>query len=438
MKKKIHKVHLEGYVLYGISKFPEMVKEYQLKKQYFSSPERQLYFQQLTEMIGKFEFGPVDHNIAYISRTAGCSDSLISDIERYPVANEAQVKECILQLLDKLKLEKAVNQFTDLIDSCQDRERSWATFVSKLPRFVDISIEETNSIETAEAKDYFSILEKGLSRKEDHIVNGRPLALSTGFPVLDSFFGGGLKPGELYVFVGGGGTGKSAHANQIAQNIVKTDSNSTIVYFQAEMTEDQVGELGAHSLMGLSMRDLPGIQDIERARKELQSKKYLKRIHYFDKSSLNRDYIRGVLTSEIRRFPISAAFVDHPGFWREDNWVSSIGNEMAERTFAIKELKQVAKDFKIPVITLAHTNREIDKLKPGQRPTMAMIAWSSEWEKVADSVLCLRRDQKTGYNTLYNLKGRMGGTLASDEVNYKFDPKTQTIVELPMVMPTYK
>lgn len=424
----IHKVFLENYVLYGFSRFPNMLKDYPIKPEHFTSQERRIYFEQLSDLIGKFEFGAAQHNIAHVTRLAGLSEKLMNDILGHPVSNESQNREFAIRLLEENKLADILESINNLGAKSLKSDRPGSAFCAHIERLVKDKVSGDSSIESAESKSYFEILERGLDRKEESILTGTPQFLSSGFKNYDRFMAGGFRNSGLYVVVAAGGVGKTTFVGQIAQNIVRDSEDDVVVYFQSEMDEFGIGDLGSMALMQRSMRESPTLSDIEFARKELEKREYLKRIHIYDRSRLDTDYVVGTLNFETRRFPVKFVIVDHVGFWKENSIYSAPGNENSERSFAIKTLKTVAKDYRLPVLALSHSTREALKLTEGQSMTMAMISWSSEFERLADSVIGMTREP-TGVNSIVTMKSRFGGAPNGSKFNLVYNPQTQLFVE---------
>lgn len=428
-KNGIRKYTLELYVLFSLSKFPSMMNDFSIKAEYFSNEERYQYFQKLHDLHKSgFEFGNVQHNIGHIVRQAGLDAHLIDLIEGHPVSNESQARSYLIQYLERYKTEQALIEFKKLILASLETEMSFGTLKNRIGRFADAIQDEASGETSHQSKSLYDILKKGIDKREEHLIKGTPIATTTGFKSLDKFLAGGLRPGDLHFFVAGGGTGKSTLAMQLAHNIVEK-TGDYVIYFQAEMSEDQIADIGAMALMQRSMREMPTHQDIEVGRRGLLTQDYTKRIIVYDRTSLDTEYIMSAIRSEMRSRPIAAVIVDHVGFWKEAEWGNKLGDEIAQRTFAVKACKFIARELKVPIISLSHTNREVFKLRPGQWPRMDMIAGSSEIERAADSVHMIIREEATSRNISFCLKARVSGRSHADFVFFEYDPKTQKYTE---------
>ena len=80
---------------------------------------------------------------------------------------------------------------------------------------------------------------EALDAADDALVAGRPAAARvhpTGFPLLDTYLGGGLRSGELCLLSGPQGLGKTAFALQIARYAALSDAAALVVSYEHDAT----------------------------------------------------------------------------------------------------------------------------------------------------------------------------------------------------------
>lgn len=88
------------------------------------------------------------------------------------------------------------------------------------------------------ADDLFSVGE-ALDSADDALLSGRPAAsrvFATGFGLLDTYLGGGLRPGELCLLGGPQGLGKTAFVLQVARYAAMVDEAALVMSYEHDAT----------------------------------------------------------------------------------------------------------------------------------------------------------------------------------------------------------
>jgi replicative DNA helicase len=217
------------------------------------------------------------------------------------------------------------------------------------------------------------------------------LGLSWGLTDLDRYCGR-LANGSLAVLAGMPSTGKSALADQVAWSAAATGKQTLI--FTYEMTKRdkaiRIGQQISHVNFD-DVNDAPmdiRIKFIE----AMQMVASCKNLHVFERdTTINRLVAR--VRSVNQRNPVGFVVVDFIQYL--SRLEPRIGTERTDEKIGrmTAALKNVAKEFEIPVLLLSSLNRE--GYKDGGRPTMASLRSSGEIESDADVVAILHWPEKT-------------------------------------------
>ena len=145
-------------------------------------------------------------------------------------------------------------------------------------------------------------------------------------------------------------------------------------------------------------------------------------IQMFDQSGQSVPEMRAKVRQVMNKYPNKkpVVFIDYLTLIRPQNFYN--GNMHQQVTEISQGLKNMAKDFDIPVICLAQLNREVEK-RADKRPMMSDIRESGSVEQDADNIIFLYRekyyDKESDNDTLELIvaKARNGATLTI-EVRY--------------------
>ena len=145
-------------------------------------------------------------------------------------------------------------------------------------------------------------------------------------------------------------------------------------------------------------------------------------IQIFDQSGQSVPEMRAKIRQVMNKYKDKklVVFIDYLTLIRPQNYYN--GNMHQQVTEISQSLKNMAKDFNIPVICLAQLNREVEK-RADKRPMMSDIRESGSVEQDADNIIFLYREKyynKESDNDTLELivaKARNGATLTI-EVRY--------------------
>lgn len=199
----------------------------------------------------------------------------------------------------------------------------------------------------------------------------------------------GLKQSGLYVIGARPGVGKTVVGMQLAWELARSED---VLFFSLEMDKASLlnrvvaGEL-----------EIP-LESIERGTLLPEWKKKIQdlilsvdnRLVISDRGGQTISQIRSYLNSMIQRRPIKAVFVDYLQLIQAANPKAPKYEQISQISI---DLKNLAKEFAIPVIALAQLNRRVDQGKPDDRPNASDLRDSGQIEQDADVIIMLSRKQ---------------------------------------------
>ncbi len=207
----------------------------------------------------------------------------------------------------------------------------------------------------------------------------------------------GLEKGELIIITGAPGSGKSQLARGICIDLIKQSLLCTYVSYELSY-----GQL-------LNMFVLAGLDEMENKRLVLSPVDIAERDIAFIEKLVETTKIDILIVDDIHALTMKYAFESRIS----DNMASYLRG-LADR------LKALALKYNIIVITMVHTRKDsIDN----KTSSLSDMAYSGGFAQVADSVIAIRTDKKTGNAILDVTKARFTGTKTSIEcksINKKF------------------
>jgi len=254
--------------------------------------------------------------------------------------------------------------------------------------------------------------------------NGIP----SGFYALDSLIYG-FQNSDLIIIAGRPSIGKTAFCLSLAFNIIK-NTKLAVLFFSLEMGREQI----IYRLLSMEANISQTKLKTGKLSKKNWSKlskifKILAKLPFFidDNSTLTSELIRSLLQTNIfKQKKIGTVIIDYLQLM--GNKKQNINNRAYELAQITRNLKNLAREFNIPIIVLSQLSRNVE-LRNDKKPILADLRESGSIEQDADLVLLLSRSKQkiTTYNSNKNLlidisiaKHRNGptGTLL-----LQFDPK---------------
>ena len=221
--------------------------------------------------------------------------------------------------------------------------------------------------------------------------------IQSGFIGLDSKTNGFLKS-ALIVIAARPGVGKTALALNIAENLMKAKNGVPVLFFSMEQPGQEllvrlIGSLSDVSQSELTRRRLSSQAQaqIDSTIGILRSNDWNRRLLIDDRSTLTVTEIQKQARAVKRQVgSLGLIIVDYIQLMHPTNRFQdeSRTRELAQISGG---LKQIARDFDVPVIALSQLNRESDKRTDG-RPRLSDLRDSGAIEQDADVVMLLYRE----------------------------------------------
>lgn len=236
-------------------------------------------------------------------------------------------------------------------------------------------------------------LEKVLNKFEDIFKNNAPRGLKTGFYQIDKVIGG-LQKSDLVILAARPGVGKTSLAMNIVSNVA-LNSKAKCAVFSLEMSKEQLTQRMLCSVANVSMaKALRGELSQDEWTKLWKAEKKLKNTEiYVDDNAMNTP---SKILSKCRKLKrdkggLDLVVIDYIGLMKADEKTDSRQNEVASIS---RQLKILAKELNVPVITLSQLNRSVEQRpdgKPG-KPRLSDLRESGSIEQDADMVWFIHRD----------------------------------------------
>jgi archaellum biogenesis ATPase FlaH len=200
--------------------------------------------------------------------------------------------------------------------------------------------------------DYFQDPRQRLNSIKEN--NGQ---VSTGWTSLDRLLFGGFSPGELEIFCGSSGSGKSLFMQNIAINWVSTGLNG--IYLTLELSEGLCSMRMDSMITGISTRDLfKKLNDVELKLGMFQKKAGKLQIKYMPAQS-STNAIKSYLKEYQIQTGIKPDFImiDYLDLLMPSGAKVDAGNAWLKDKFVSEELRNIAKEFNILTVTSSQLNR---------------------------------------------------------------------------------
>ena len=231
------------------------------------------------------------------------------------------------------------------------------------------------------------IVTKCLDSAEELAKRGGITGVPSGFKDLD-WYTCGWQPGDLIILAARPGMGKTAFAINAIKNAADSGFKSGML--SLEMVAQQVGNRflsvtsNINALKFRSGRFIP--EDWERM-VEAAEKLSTHGVWIDDHPRATYQDIHAKAKILLHRHNANALWIDYLGFIEGDK----DQNKVAEIQSITRALKQMAKEFSIPIVLICQLSRECEK-RPNKRPILSDLRDSGALEQDADVVLFLYRD----------------------------------------------
>lgn len=409
---------LEAGVLGTIMKYNYLLEDVQLQTEYFTTQAHKSLFETFKQL--KATNTPIDVATVLIS-----SLNSLDANELMFIANQANERN----------FDKHVQL---LFEQHQDREKQ-NILRQSLEDDLEINeiVKALQSIETNKASDYHSMsslladaLERPFQPQE------QVTAHKTGLKIFDAITGG-LRNSELIILAARPSVGKTAVALNLMRYLTQMNQNIIPVFFSLEMNAASITNRLIASCGRYDSRKLDNpyakLTDDEKARWN-QSLEAVRAINLetFDSAAQTMSDIRRKTRkmSRTHKDKQLVVVIDYLQIIRAENRNMS---EYERITSISKELKELAKEFDIPVVCLAQLNRG-NEGRNDKRPMMSDLRGSGALEQDADIVGLLHREDyyeqdTANHNNEIEINVAKNRNSKTGLVAMYFDRTTQTIMD---------
>ena len=286
----------------------------------------------------------------------------------------------------------------------------------------------TNEIKTQKISSSAELLSNIFVDLKQKAVNPTLSGISSGFYDLDSFTQG-FQKSDLIVIAGRPSMGKTAFSLNIGLNIIK-NLNIPVLFFSLEMSKEQlIYRLLTHETNITSNRLKTGNLYKEDWFKLNTTIQNLSTLPLFIDDTPNpsiQDIKSKIKKIIFEQRQIGLVIIDYLQLMQNSQF--SISNRTQELSQITRSLKNLAREFQVPIIALSQLSRNVES-RTNKRPILSDLRESGSIEQDADLVLMLYREsyyyshstiEDTNLIELIIAKQRNGpiGT-----VELEFDPK---------------
>ncbi len=240
----------------------------------------------------------------------------------------------------------------------------------------------------AVTKSSLQIVEKAFKKK------GKYAGIVSGFGDLDNMLGG-LQNSDLIILAGRPSMGKTALATNIAFNAAKyfskEEEKGSVVMFSLEMSAEQIGlRILAEQSRIPSDKLRKGELDEKDSLKLQNTYQNINNLNFFfdDSPNLTVSELRSKLRRYKNNYKIKLVLIDYLQLIKPEGVRDNRVNELSEIT---RNLKQLAKEFDLPVISLSQLSRQVEN-RDDKRPLLSDLRESGSIEQDADVVMFIYRE----------------------------------------------
>lgn len=251
---------------------------------------------------------------------------------------------------------------------------------------LDVQGEKT-IIAEADMKAVLKQVDDEIKENKKNTDAGKRTRVTTGLKQLDFLTYGGWGPGQLIILAARPSVGKTALMLHFAKAAAKSGSPVTI--FSLEMTKEELGKRLLFSTGRVSQKQVATGYIDENGYKPATDELKDLPIYINDESRTLAGILSRIMVS-VQKGRCKMALIDYLGLMTIDETNrQQIKDQLARAT---RELKNIAKRQKIPIILLHQLNRE--SVKEGRAPQLFDLKDSGSIEQDADIVLMLDQEKQ--------------------------------------------
>ena len=304
------------------------------------------------------------------------------------IPNLAYLNDYIALLKDKYNRRKLIRLGYQIINSSYITNISLENILSELEDEIFNLISDTHHYEFLNTTELLSNIFFELKQKS---LKPSVSGLTSGFFNLDSLTQG-FQKSDLIVIAGRPGMGKTALCLNIASHIVK-EYRVPVIFFSLEMSKEQlIYRVLTSDTQINTLRLKTGTLKKSDWLKLIQSIKQLSELPFLIDDTPNltiQDIRRKVKKVLLQQTQIGLIVVDYLQLMQTLN--AKRQNRVQELSEITRALKNIAREFKVPLIALSQLNRNVET-RINKRPLLSDLRESGSIEQDADLVLMLYRD----------------------------------------------
>ena len=233
--------------------------------------------------------------------------------------------------------------------------------------------------------------------KELHERRGEVLGVPSGFKLLDRMLGG-FQKSDLIILAARPGMGKTSLALNIALNAAKK-YNAQIAVFSLEMSREQLVQrlLSQEAQIDSQNLRLGKIYSEKDWRKLEAAAEVLRtcRIYIDDTPALSPFELRTKARRLYSEHGLDMVIVDYMQLMHSGRRSE---NRVQEISFISRNMKQLARELKVPVMALSQLSRQVEN-RADKHPQLSDLRESGSIEQDADLVIFIYRDSKYNEDT---------------------------------------
>ena len=341
------------------------------------------------------------------------------------VPNLVYFEEYLHLIKDKFLRRKLIKLGYEMINS------GYITNISLENILIDFEIKLFNLVTEIKSQKLFSsaeLLNSVFNELKEKSLNPNLVGLASGFYDLD-LFTQGFQKSDLIIIAGRPSMGKTAFGLNIALNIIK-ESKLPVLFFSLEMSKEQIMYRLLSIETNINQTRLKSGRlyqdDWVKLNKII---KIMSKIPFFidDTSDLSIQNIQSKIKTIIfEQGQIDLVIIDYLQLMQNPKIKTE--NRVQELSFITRALKNLARQFNIPIIALSQLSRNVEN-RIDKRPILSDLRESGSIEQDADLVLMLYKNKEVKmkknetenyYLTELILAKHRNGPLGS--IKLKFDP----------------
>ncbi|MCX7925240.1 MAG: replicative DNA helicase [Fimbriimonadales bacterium] len=325
--------------------------------------------------------------------------ALVAIVESVPTAANAEYYARIVQ--EKAILRRLLRAAHEIIQLVEEPELELQQILDRAEQAVYQVAERQIGREFARVNHLvLEVMEQFEERAQmmmEHPGGEYLLGIPTGFRDLDRVLSG-LQPSELIILAARPSVGKTSLAVNIAEHVA-IRSNKPVAIFSLEMAAEQLVQRMLCSQAAVSAQRLRRLQlnmDEWAKLHDAASRLFNAPIYIDDTSSLSPVEMRAKcrrLKAELNNRELGLIVVDYLQLMRSSN--RRVENRNQEIGEIARALKQIAREFHVPVLVLSQLSRSVER-RENKRPMLSDLRDSGSIEAEADVVLFIHREEYYG------------------------------------------